>query len=184
MKSLEQHYLSQVRPALMEQFGYTSVMQAPRLVKISLNMGLGAAIDNKGAVDDKFVENAVAEMKQISGQQPIITRARKSEAAFHIRTGHKVGCRVTLRRSRMYDFVQRLVGIAIPRIRDFRGLNARSFDGRGNFSMGVKEQIIFTEIDYDKIDRIRGMDIAVTTTARTDEEGLALLRGFEFPFAG
>ena len=168
----------------MEQFGYTSVMQAPRLVKISLNMGLGAAIDNKGAVDDKFVENAVAEMKQISGQQPIITRARKSEAAFHIRTGHKVGCRVTLRRSRMYDFVQRLVGIAIPRIRDFRGLNARSFDGRGNFSMGVKEQIIFTEIDYDKIDRIRGMDIAVTTTARTDEEGLALLRGFEFPFAG
>lgn len=157
-------------------------MQAPKLVKVTLNMGLGAAIDNKGVVDDKFIENAVQELKMISGQQPKVTRARRSEAAFHIRSGHKVGCKVTLRRYRMYDFVQRLVGIAIPRMRDFRGLSARAFDGRGNFSMGIREQIIFTEIDYDKIDRLRGMDVTVITSARTDEEGLALLKGFEFPF--
>ena len=182
MNSLEKHYESQLRPALMEQFGYTSIMQAPRLVKVTLNMGLGAAIDNKGSVDDKFIEKAVEEMKLISGQQPMVTKARRSEAAFHIRAGHKVGCKVTLRRARMYDFVQRLVGIAIPRMRDFRGLNARAFDGWGNFSMGIKEQIVFTEIDYDKIDQLRGMDITVTTTARSDEEGLALLKGFEFPF--
>lgn len=155
----------------------TNVMQTPRLLKVTLNMGVGEALN-----DRKVMDAAVADMVLIAGQQPVVTNARKSEAAFKIREGFPVGCKVTLRRSRMYEFVERLVGIAIPRIRDFRGLNPRSFDGRGNFSMGITEQIVFAEIDYDKIDAIRGLDITVTTSAKADDEALALLRAFGFPF--
>lgn len=177
MADLYQHYLSEIRPQLQEQLGVTNVMEIPRLEKVTLNMGVGEAV-----ADRKVMDNAVSDMTLIGGQKPIVRNARKSEAAFKIRAGWPVGCKVTLRRARMYEFIERLVGIAIPRMRDFRGLNPHSFDGRGNFSMGIVEQIMFPEIDFDKIDQIRGMDIAITTTARTDEEGLALLRAFKFPF--
>ncbi len=177
MSNLYQHYLTELRPQLKEQLGLGNVMQVPRLEKVTLNMGVGEAVG-----DRKVMENAVADMTAISGQKPVVTNARKSEAGFKIRTGWPIGCKVTLRRERMYEFVERLISIAIPRMRDFRGLNPRSFDGRGNFSMGVTEQIIFAEIDYDKIDKIRGLDVTVTTSARTDAEGLALLRAFNFPF--
>jgi len=177
MTDLHQTYIDKIRPALMEQFSYKNVMEVPRLVKVTLNMGVGEAV-----ADRKVMDNAVNDMMLIAGQKPIVNNARKSEAAFKIREGYPVGCKVTLRRARMYEFLERLVGIAIPRMRDFRGLNPRSFDGRGNFSMGVTEQIVFPEVDYDKIDKIRGMDITITTTARTNAEGLALLRAFSFPF--
>ena len=161
----------------MERFSYGSIMQAPRIVKITLNMGVGEAINDK-----KVIEHAVSDMAKISGQKPVVTLARKSIAGFKIREEWPIGCKVTLRREQMYEFLDRLINVAIPRIRDFRGLNGRSFDGRGNYSMGVKEQIIFPEIDYDKIDALRGMDITITTSARTDEEARALLESFSFPF--
>ena len=181
MANLLNEYQETIRPQLLEEFGYSSVMAVPRLTKVTLNMGVGAAIVD-GKVDEKILDAAVEDLSLITGQKPKLTSARKSEAAFKIRAGWTVGCMVTLRRARMYEFVERLIGIAIPRIRDFRGLNPRAFDGRGNFSMGMTEQIVFPEIDYDKIDRIRGMNITVTTTANSDEEGLALLRAFGFPF--
>ena len=179
MTGLRKQYLETIRPKLMKELGYANPMAVPRLVKVTLNMGVGEAVGDK-----KIMDAAVADLMAISGQKPLICNARKSEAAFKIREGYPVGCKVTLRRQRMYEFLERLVGIAIPRMRDFRGLNPRSFDGRGNYSMGVAEQIIFPEIDYDKIDRIRGLDIAITTTARTNAEGLALLKAFNFPFRG
>ena len=177
MSGLEEQYENTVRPALMEQFGFTNPMRVPKIVKVTINMGVGEAV-----ADRKIMDAAVSDMTLISGQKPVVTNARKSEAAFKIREGWPIGCKVTLRRKRMYDFLERLIGIAIPRMRDFRGLNPRAFDGRGNFSMGVTEQIIFPEIDYDKIDKIRGLNVTITTTARTNEEGLALLKGFNFPF--
>lgn len=177
MARLEQVYKETVLPALMQQFGYKSVMQAPKITKITLNMGVGEAV-----ADKKILQSAVGDMEKISGQKPIITLARKSIAGFKIRDDMPIGCKVTLRSARMYEFLDRLISISIPRIRDFRGLSPKSFDGRGNYSMGVKEQIIFPEIDYDKIDALRGMDITITTTAKTDEEGLALLKLFNFPF--
>ena len=161
----------------MEKFSYKNPMQVPRLEKVTLNMGVGEAIG-----DRKIMDSAVSDLTLIAGQKPIVTKARKSVAAFKIREGYTVGCKVTLRRARMYEFVERLIGIAIPRMRDFRGLNPRAFDGRGNFSLGVTEQIMFPEVDYDKIDTIRGLDVTITTSAPTDEEGLALLRAFNFPF--
>ena len=179
MANLHEHYLKTVRPHLIEKFGYENTMQAPRLVKVTLNMGVGEAIGDK-----KIMDAAVADLQMISGQKPVITLARKSEAAFKIRVGYPIGCKVTLRGDRMYEFIERLVGIALPRVRDFRGLNPRSFDGRGNFSLGIAEQIVFPEIDYDKVDRVRGLDVTITTTARTNEEGLELLRSFNFPFRG
>ena len=177
MSDLRVRYIDDVRPALVEQFGYRSVMEAPRLAKVTLNMGVGDALG-----DRKTMDAAVSDLSLIAGQRPVITKARKSEAGFKIREGFPIGCKVTLRRTRMYEFVERLISIAIPRMRDFRGLNPRSFDGRGNFSMGISEQIVFPEIDYDRIDKIRGLDVVVTTTASTNEEGLALLKGFDFPF--
>jgi large subunit ribosomal protein L5 len=162
---------------LNDRFQYKSAMQVPRITKITLNMGVGEAI-----ADKKVLEFAVKDMTQIAGQKPIVRNARKSVAAFKVREGWPVGCKVTLRRERMYEFLDRLINIAIPRIRDFRGLNPKAFDGRGNYSIGVREQIIFPEIDYDKVDALRGLDITITTTARTDEEGRALLEGFKFPF--
>jgi large subunit ribosomal protein L5 len=177
MARLESVYKETVLPALMQQFGYKSVMQAPRITKITLNMGVGDAV-----ADKKVLQSAVSDMEKISGQKPIVTLARKSIAGFKIRDDMPIGCKVTLRSDRMYEFLDRLISISIPRIRDFRGLSPKSFDGRGNYSMGVKEQIIFPEIDYDKIDTLRGMDITITTTARTNEEGLALLKLFNFPF--
>ena len=177
MTDLRAKYDEDIQPALIEEFSYGTPMQVPRLVKVTLNMGVGEAV-----ADRKIMDNAVSDLTLIAGQKAIVTLARKSEAAFKIRAGWPVGCKVTLRRERMYEFLDRLIGIAIPRMRDFRGLNPRSFDGRGNYSMGVSEQIIFPEIDYDKVDAVRGLDIAITTTARTDEEGLALLRRFNFPF--
>ena len=177
MSDLKARYFNDIRPALVEQFEYASVMAVPRLAKVTLNMGVGDAVG-----DRKTMDAAVSDLALIAGQQPVVTKARKSEAGFKIREGFPVGCKVTLRRARMYEFVERLIGIAIPRMRDFRGLNPRSFDGRGNFSMGITEQIVFPEIDYDRIDKIRGLDVVVTTTAKTDEEGLALLKGFDFPF--
>lgn len=177
MSDLHQLYLTEIRPALRDELGLQNVMETPVLQKVTLNMGVGGAI-----ADRKVMDSAVADLTLISGQKPVVTNARKSEAAFKIREGFPVGCKVTLRRTRMYEFVERLVGIAIPRIRDFRGLNPRSFDGRGNFSMGIPEQIVFTEIDYDKIDTIRGLDITVTTSARSDDHARALLRAFGFPF--
>jgi large subunit ribosomal protein L5 len=177
MARFQDVYKDQVIPALMEKFGYASVMEVPRIEKITLNMGVGEA-----SGDRKIMEHAVGDMEKIAGQKPIVTKARKSVASFKIRDGWPIGCKVTLRRERMYEFLDRLITIAIPRIRDFRGLNAKSFDGRGNYSMGVKEQIIFPEIDYDKVDALRGMDITITTSAKTDEEGRALLEGFNFPF--
>ncbi len=177
MPHLGDKYIDEIRPALARQFGHRSLMAVPRIAKVTLNMGVGEAV-----ADRKAMDSAVQDMSLIAGQKPIVTKARKSEAGFKIREGFPIGCKVTLRRVRMYEFIERLIGIAIPRMRDFRGLNPRSFDGRGNFSMGIAEQINFPEIDYDKIDRIRGLDITVTTTAATDEEGLALLRAFNFPF--
>ncbi|MDP1614385.1 MAG: 50S ribosomal protein L5 [Methylococcales bacterium] len=177
MARLESVYKEKILPALVEQFAYKSVMQAPRITKITLNMGVGGAI-----ADKKVLQSAVSDMEKISGQKPVITLARKSIAGFKIRDDMPIGCKVTLRSDRMYEFLDRLISISIPRIRDFRGLSSKSFDGRGNYSMGVKEQIIFPEIDYDKIDTLRGMDITITTTAQTDEEGLALLKLFNFPF--
>jgi len=174
---LKDFYRDTVVKQLIEQFGYKSVMEVPRITKISLNMGVGEALTDK-----KVLENAVADMEKISGQKVVITKARKSIAGFKLREGWPVGCKVTLRSDRMYDFLDRLVTVSIPRIRDFRGLNPKSFDGQGNYSMGVKEQIIFPEIEYDKIDKLRGMDITITTTAKTAEESRALLLAFKFPF--
>ena len=177
MATLQKHYHETVSKQLMERFKYDSVMQVPRVTKITLNMGLGEAVGDK-----KVIEHALDDMTKIAGQKPVVTKARKSIAGFNIRAGWPIGCKVTLRRERMYEFLERLVNIAIPRIRDFRGLSARAFDKRGNYSMGVQEQIIFPEVDYDKIDAVRGMDITITTTARTDEEARALLEAFNFPF--
>ncbi len=174
---LQAHYRDHVVKQLMKQFGYKTVMQVPRIEKITLNMGVGEAV-----ADKKIMDNAVADLTKISGQKPLVTKSRKSIAVFKIRTGYPVGCKVTLRGTRMYEFLDRLVTVAIPRIRDFRGIPAKSFDGRGNFNFGVKEQIIFPEIEYDKIDALRGMNITITTTARTNEEGKALLAAFKFPF--
>jgi large subunit ribosomal protein L5 len=177
MARLQDYYRDTVVRQLTEQFGYNNVMEVPRLSKITLNMGVGEAVG-----DRKVIENAVADMAKIAGQKPVITLARKSVASFKVRDGWPVGCKVTLRRERMFEFLDRLINIAIPRTRDFRGLNSRSFDGRGNYNMGVREQIIFPEIDYDKIDTLRGLDITFTTTAKTDQEGRALLAAFNFPF--
>jgi len=176
MVRLQEHYINTVVPSLKRQFAYQSDMQVPRLVMVSLNMGLGEAL-----VDKNVLEKAAAELTRISGQKPVITKARKSVAAFKVREGWAIGCKVTLRRQRMYEFVDRLVSVAIPRIRDFRGLPARSFDGRGNYSFGLKEQIVFPEIDYDKVDAIRGLDVTIATSATTDDEARALLLGFNFP---
>ena len=177
MARLKDFYSETVIKKLKEQFDYKNDMEIPRITKITLNMGVGEAI-----ADRKVMEHAVGDMTKIGGQKPIVIKARKSVAGFKLREGWPVGCKVTLRRERMYEFLDRLISVAIPRIRDFRGMNAKSFDGRGNYNMGVKEQIIFPEIDYDKIDTLRGMDITFTTTAKTDEEGRALLAAFNFPF--
>ena len=174
---LEKIYKDTVVPKLMEKFGYDNVMQVPRITKISLNMGVGEAVGNK-----KILENAVADMTKIAGQKPVVTKARVSVASFKIRDGWPIGCKVTLRRNRMYEFLDRFVTIALPRVRDFRGISSRAFDGRGNYNIGVKEQIIFPELDYDKIDALRGLNISITTTAKTDEECRALLTSFKFPF--
>ncbi|MFQ5470628.1 MAG: 50S ribosomal protein L5 [Gammaproteobacteria bacterium] len=177
MVRLQEHYKTTVVPKLMEQLGYKSIMQVPKITKISINMGVGEAVGDK-----KVIQNALSDMEAVSGQKPVVTKARKSVAGFKIRDGWPIGCKVTLRSVRMYEFLDRLINISIPRIRDFRGLNAKSFDGRGNYSMGVREQIIFPEIEYEKIDAIRGMDITITTSAKTDEEGRSLLEAFNFPF--
>lgn len=177
MSRLKEFYRDEVVSQLMEQFGYKSVMEVPKVTKITLNMGVGEALTDK-----KVLENAVADMEKISGQKPVVTKAKKSIAGFKVREGWPIGCKVTLRSDRMYDFLDRLITISIPRIRDFRGLNPKSFDKQGNYSMGVKEQIIFPEIEYDKIDKLRGMDITITTTAKTAEESHALLSAFKFPF--
>lgn len=177
MARLSSLYKEKIVPELMSQFRYSSIMQVPKITKITINMGLGEAV-----ADKKILQSASADIEKITGQKPVITKARKSIAGFKIREGMPIGCKVTLRRERMYEFLDRLINIAIPRIRDFRGMSAKSFDGRGNYSLGIKEQIIFPEIDYDKIDAIRGMDITITTTAVTDEEGRALLKLFNFPF--
>lgn len=174
---LKEYYRENVVKQLQEQFGYQSVMEVPQITKITLNMGVGEALTDK-----KVLENAVADMETISGQKPVITKARKSVAGFKVREGWPIGCKVTLRRDRMYDFLDRLVTIAIPRIRDFRGLSPKSFDGQGNYSLGIKEQVIFPEIDYDKVDKTRGLDITITTTANSAEESRALLDAFKFPF--
>ena len=177
MARLREIYKKEIVPALTQQFGYKSVMQVPRVAKVVLNMGVGDAVGDK-----KLLENAAADMQKISGQKPVITKARKAIAAFKIREGYPIGCMVTLRENRMYEFLDRLISVALPRVRDFRGVSGRSFDGRGNFNMGVKEQIIFPEIEYDKIDTMRGMNITITTTAKTDAEAKALLAAFRFPF--
>ena len=177
MAKLHDYYRDQVVNELKNKFGYKSVMQVPRIEKITLNMGVGEALTDK-----RLLDNAVADLAAISGQKPLVTKARKSVAGFKIRQGYPIGCKVTLRGERMWEFFERLITIAVPRIRDFRGLSAKSFDGRGNYSMGVREQIIFPEIDYDKVDRVRGLDITITTTAKNDEEGQALLAAFNFPF--
>jgi large subunit ribosomal protein L5 len=177
MTRLAAFYKDEILPKLMDRFNYSSVMAAPKITKITLNMGLSEAV-----ADKKVLQSAVEDMTKITGQKPVITLARKSIAGFKIRDGMPIGCKVTLRRSRMYEFLDRLVNISIPRIRDFRGLNPRSFDGRGSYSMGIREQIIFPEIDYDKIDALRGMDITITTSAKSDEEARALLELFQFPF--
>ena len=174
---LEEHYSTAVRPAMMEKFWYKNPMQVPKLEKIVINMGVG-----EGVRDSKKVDAAAQELAAITGQKPVITRAKKAVASFKLREGMPVGCKVTLRREHMYEFMDRLVNIALPRVRDFRGLNPKSFDGRGNYSMGLKEQIVFQEVDYDKVDSIRGMDIIVVTSAQTDDEARELLRNFQFPF--
>lgn len=179
MSRLQEHYKEKVIPALAEQFAYKTVMQVPKISKITLNMGVGEAV-----ADKKIIQNAAGDLEKISGQKPLITHARKSVSNFKIREGYPNGVKVTLRQERMYEFLDRLISIAIPRIRDFRGFSPKAFDGRGNYSLGIKEQIIFPEIDYDKIDNIRGMDITITTTAKTDEEGKALLSAFNFPLRG
>ena len=176
MTRLQEHYRKNVMPALMQRFGYKNVMQVPRLEKITLNMGVGEAMTDK-----KIIDNAMSDLALISGQKPALTRARKSVATFKVREGWPIGCRVTLRGARMYEFLDRLINVAIPRIRDFRGLPPRAFDGRGNYSLGVKEQIIFPEIDFDKVDAIRGLDVTIVTSAETDDEARALLEGFQFP---
>ena len=177
MARLKARYNDELKAKLKEELGIKNVMEIPRITKITLNMGVGAA-----ATDKKLLEGAVADMQLIAGQKPVVTLARKSIAGFKIRDGWPIGCKVTLRGDRMYEFLDRLISIAIPRIRDFRGFSSKSFDGRGNYSMGLKEQIVFPEIDFDKIDRIRGLDITITTTARSDDEGRALMRAFGFPF--
>jgi large subunit ribosomal protein L5 len=176
---LKEIYKKEIAPALTKQFGYTSPMQVPSISKITLNMGVGEATSDK-----KILENAVSDMTKVSGQKPVITKARKAIAGFKIREGYPIGCTVTLRHERMYEFLDRLISIALPRVRDFRGVSGRGFDGRGNYNMGVKEQIIFPEIEYDKIDALRGMNISITTTAKTDAEAKALLAAFRFPFRG
>jgi large subunit ribosomal protein L5 len=179
MANLKERYKSEIAPQLKEELGLDNVMEVPRITKITLNMGVGEAVGDK-----KVMEAAVADMEKIAGQKPVVTKARKSIAGFKIRDGWPIGCKVTLRSDRMYEFLERLISIAIPRVRDFRGVSPKSFDGRGNFAMGVTEQIIFPEIDYDQVDTLRGLDITITTTARTDDEGRALLRAFNFPLKG
>ena len=176
MVTLKEKYKSKLAPQLKEELGLSNVMEVPRITKITLNMGVGEALGDK-----KVLENAVSDMTKISGQKPVVTKARRSIAGFKVREGWPIGCKVTLRSNHMYEFLDRLVSIAIPRIRDFRGISPKSFDGRGNFAMGITEQIIFPEIDYDQVDALRGMDITITTTAKTDDEGRALLRAFNFP---
>lgn len=177
MARLHDFYKDTVAKQLIQQFGYKSVMEVPRIEKITLNMGVGEAV-----ADKKVMEHAVGDMQKIAGQKPVVTNAKKSIAGFKIREGYPVGCKVTLRKERMYEFLDRLITVAIPRIRDFRGISGKSFDGRGNYNMGVREQIIFPEIEYEKIDALRGMNITITTTAKTDEEARALLAAFSFPF--
>ncbi|MBW7859993.1 MAG: 50S ribosomal protein L5 [Rhodocyclaceae bacterium] len=177
MARLQDFYKSTVVPQLVEQFGYKSVMEVPRVTKITLNMGVGEAVGDK-----KILDHAVSDMTKIAGQKPVVTKARKSIAGFKIRDGYPIGCMVTLRGPRMYEFLDRLISVAMPRIRDFRGVSAKAFDGRGNYNIGVKEQIIFPEIEYDKIDALRGMNISITTTAKSDQEAKALLAAFKFPF--
>ena len=177
MARLQQHYREKVAPALIEQFGYKSPMQVPRLTKITLNMGVGEAI-----ADKKVMDNAVADLTKIAGQKPVVTKAKKAIAGFKLREDQPLGCMVTLRGAQMYEFLDRFVTVALPRVRDFRGISGRSFDGRGNYNIGVKEQIIFPEIEYDKVDALRGLNISIITTAKTDEECKALLAGFRFPF--
>ena len=179
MTRLQTHYKDVVAPALMKQFGYKSTMQVPRISKITLNMGVGEAV-----ADKKIMDHAVGDMKKIAGQKPVVTLSKKSIAGFKIRDGYPIGCMVTLRANRMYEFLDRLITVSLPRVRDFRGISGRSFDGRGNYNMGIKEQIIFPEIEYDKIDALRGMNISITTTAKTDAEAKALLAAFKFPFRG
>jgi len=177
MARLQEYYRKTIAPRLQEQLALSNVMEVPKITKITLNMGVGEALS-----DRKIMDKAVADMTQIAGQKPVVNKARKSVAAFKIREGYPIGCKVTLRRERMYEFLDRLINVAIPRIRDFRGLSVKSFDGRGNYSMGIQEQIIYPEIDYDHLDSIRGMDIAITTTAGNDGQGKALLEAFRFPF--
>ncbi len=177
MPKMKDVYQKAVIPALQSEFAYNSIMQVPKIEKITLNMGVGEALGDK-----KQIDNAVADMEKLAGQKAVVTKAKKSVAGFKIREGYPIGCKVTLRGERMWEFLERLVDIAIPRVRDFRGLNPKSFDGRGNYSMGVREQIIFPEIEYDKVDKIRGLDITITTSAKTDDEGRALLKAFNFPF--
>jgi large subunit ribosomal protein L5 len=177
MARLKEVYKNEIAPALAKQFGYKSPMEVPRITKITLNMGVGEATGDK-----KILDNAVADMQKISGQKPVITKARKAIAGFKIREGYPIGCMVTLRQERMYEFLDRFVTVALPRVRDFRGVSGRAFDGRGNYNIGIKEQIIFPEIEYDKIDALRGMNISITTTAKTDAEARALLSAFRFPF--
>ena len=177
MARLKDIYKKEIAPALTEQFGYKSPMQVPRITKITLNMGVGEATGDK-----KILDNAVADMQKVSGQKPVVTKARKAIAGFKIREGYPIGCMVTLRQHRMWEFLDRFVTIALPRVRDFRGISGRAFDGRGNYNIGIKEQIIFPEIEYDKIDAIRGMNISITTTAKNDDEAKALLAAFRFPF--
>ena len=177
MASLKQKYRSELVPQLKEELGLTNTMEVPRITKITLNMGVGEAVGDK-----KVLENAVADMQKIAGQKPVVTNSRKSIAGFKIRDGWPIGCKVTLRDERMYEFLERLISIAIPRIRDFRGVSGKQFDGRGNFAMGITEQIIFPEINYDQVDTLRGMDITIATTASNDDQGRALLRAFNFPF--
>jgi large subunit ribosomal protein L5 len=177
MSRLQQHYREKVAPQLTEKFGYKSPMQVPRITKITLNMGVGEAV-----ADKKVLENAVGDLTKISGQKPVVTKAKKAIAGFKIREGQPIGTMVTLRGARMYEFLDRFITVALPRVRDFRGVSSRAFDGRGNYNIGVKEQIIFPEIEYDKVDALRGLNISITTTAKTDEECKALLAGFRFPF--
>ena len=179
MATLKDKYRSEIAPKLKEELGLSNVMEVPRVTKITLNMGVGEAVGDK-----KVLENAVADMTKIAGQKPVVTKSRKSIAGFKIRDGWPIGCKVTLRDERMYEFLERLIDIAIPRIRDFRGVSGKQFDGRGNFAMGVTEQIIFPEIDYDQVDKLRGMDIVITTSAKNDDQGRALLSAFNFPFKG
>jgi large subunit ribosomal protein L5 len=174
---LQEHYEKVVRPALIEEFSYGNSLEAPRLDKIVINMGVGEATS-----DSKKINAAVAELTAIAGQKPVVTKARKSIATFKLREGMNIGCKVTLRRQRMYEFLDRLITIALPRVRDFRGVSGKSFDGRGNYTLGLKEQLVFPEIDYDKVDKVRGMDIVICTTAKTDAEARALLKGFQMPF--